>query len=134
MRQTVELIFKLFYDATMQLSGTLFVTSNMYIQMHLQAYSENNDYVLRAVAMKLKMKYIKYWENLDAVNKMLFVALIVDPRTKLGFWFKDVLNAEQSTNMTIKLRNNLNKLYDHYNIKESSSQVKMVVNCYKVPQ
>jgi hypothetical protein len=79
MRQTVELIFKLFYDATIQLSGYLFETSNMHIQMHLQAYSENDDYVLRAIVMKIKTKYIKYWENLDVVNMMLFVALILDP-------------------------------------------------------
>jgi hypothetical protein len=41
----------------------------------------------------------------------------------LGFWFKGVLNAKQSTNMTMKLRNHLNKLYDYYNVEESSLQV-----------
>jgi hypothetical protein len=56
----------------------------------------------------------------------MFVAVILDPQTKLGsleFWFKDVPNAEQCTNMLKKLRHHLQKLYDHYNVRESSSQV-----------
>jgi hypothetical protein len=51
---------KFFYDATMRLSGSLYVTSNMYfqeicgIQAHLQAYSESGDYVLSAMMEKMK--------------------------------------------------------------------------------
>jgi hypothetical protein len=30
------------------------------------------------------LKYKKYWEELDKVNVLLFVAIILDPRTKLG--------------------------------------------------
>jgi hypothetical protein len=29
------------------------------------------------------MKYNKYWRDLDRVNLMLFVAVVLDPRTKL---------------------------------------------------
>jgi len=123
---------KLFYDAIMGLSGSLYVTSNMYvqeiysIQMHLQEYRESGDYVLSAIAEKMMMKYNKYWGDLDRVNLLMFVAVILDPRTKLGaleFWFKDVLSVEQCTNMMKKLRHHLQKLYDHFNVGESSSQV-----------
>jgi hypothetical protein len=72
-------------------------------------------------------KYNKYWEDLDRVNLLMFVAVILDLRTKLGsleFWFKDVLSVEQCTNMMKKMRHHLQKLYDHYNIEDSSSQVK----------
>jgi hypothetical protein len=50
--------WNLFYDVTMQLSDSLYVTSNMYfqeicgIQAHLQAFSESDDYVLSAMAEK----------------------------------------------------------------------------------
>jgi hypothetical protein len=32
----------------------------------------------------MMLKYKKYWEELDKVNVLLFVAIILDPRTKLG--------------------------------------------------
>jgi hypothetical protein len=57
---------RLFYDATMRLSRSLYVTSNVYfqeicgIQMHLQAYSENGDYVLTVMLEKMMTKYNKY--------------------------------------------------------------------------
>jgi hypothetical protein len=56
----------------------------------------------------------------------MFVAVILDPRTKLGsleFWFKDVLNEEQCTNIVKKLMHYLKKLYDHFDAGETSSQV-----------
>jgi hypothetical protein len=40
----------------------------------------------------------------------------------LKFWFKDVLNEEQCTNMVKKLKHYLHKLYDHFD-GETSSQV-----------
>jgi len=56
----------------------------------------------------------------------MFVAVILNPRIKLGslkFWFKDVLNEEQCTNMVKKLMHYLQKLYDHFDARETSSQV-----------
>lgn len=70
-------------------------------------------------------KYNKYWGDLDKVNVLLFVAVMLDPRTKLGsleYCFKDVLSVEQCTDMMIKLKNYLKKLYDHFDVGESSSQ------------
>jgi hypothetical protein len=69
----------------MRLSGSLYVTSNMYfqeicgIQLHLQVYSESGDYVLSAMAEKMKTKYNKYRGNIDKVNLILFVAIVLDP-------------------------------------------------------
>jgi hypothetical protein len=57
---------KVFYDATLRLSGSLYVTSNMYfqeicgIQMHLDEYNENDDHVLSAMSEKMKTKFNKY--------------------------------------------------------------------------
>jgi hypothetical protein len=77
------------------------VTFNMYwqeicgIQMHIQSYCDRSDYVLSSMAERMMMKYNKYWGDLDKVNLFMFVAVILDPQTKLGslkFWFKDILN------------------------------------------
>lgn len=94
---------KLFHDMTIWLSGSLYVTYNMYfqeicgIQAHLHAFSESVNYVLSAMTEKMKMMYNKYWEDLDKVNLMLFVVVVLDPRTKLDssdYWFKEVLSIE----------------------------------------
>ncbi|XP_059431483.1 zinc finger BED domain-containing protein RICESLEEPER 2-like [Corylus avellana] len=126
---------KLFYDATIRILGSLYCTSNMYfqeicgIQMHLQEYIDNGDYVWSAMAEKMMTKYNKYWghlENNDRVNLMMFIAVILDPQTKLvslEYWFKDVLGVDRCNAMKKKLKSILHKLYDHYNSGESSSQV-----------
>jgi hypothetical protein len=68
----------------MRLSGSLYVTCNMYfqkicgIQMHLQAYSESGDYILSSMIEKMLTKYNKYWGDLDRVNVLMFVAVILD--------------------------------------------------------
>jgi hypothetical protein len=116
---------KLFYEATMRLSGSLYVTCNMYfqeicgIQMHLQAYNESYDYLSSSMAEKMMTKCNKYWGDLDRVNVLMFVAVILDPRIKMGsleYWFKDVLSNEPCTNMTKKLKHYLQKLYDHFDV------------------
>jgi hypothetical protein len=78
------------------------------------------------MAEKMKIKYKKYWGDLDLdrVNLMLFVAVVLDLRTKLDsldYWFKEVLSVEQATRMITKLRYHLDKLYDHYDNNGGSS-------------
>jgi hypothetical protein len=54
------------------------------IQLHLQEYCDSNDYILSSMAEKMMSKYNKYWGDLDRVNVLMFVAVILDPQTKLG--------------------------------------------------
>ena len=97
--------------------------------MHLQEYIDTGDYVLSAMAEKMMMKYNKYQGDLnnnDKVNLMMFVTVVLDLQTKLGsleYWFKDVLNVKKHNDMMKKLKFYLNKLYDHYNVGDGSSQV-----------
>jgi hypothetical protein len=73
----------------------------------------------------MMLKYKKYWGDLDKVNVLLFFAIIIDPRTKLGSlecWFNDILSVEQCNDMILKLKNHLQKLFDHFNTGESLSQ------------
>jgi hypothetical protein len=62
----IRIFLKLFYDATLRISGSLYCTSNIYfqeicsIQMHLQEYIDNGNYVLSSMVEKMMMKYNKY--------------------------------------------------------------------------
>jgi hypothetical protein len=77
----------------------LFVCDIKYVlPRNLWHPSESGDYVLSAMTEKIKTKYNKYWGDLDRVNLMLFVVVVLDPRTKLDsldYWFKEVLSVEQ---------------------------------------
>jgi hypothetical protein len=58
---------------------------------------------------------------------MIFVAVVLDPRTKLAsieFWFKEAFTFQQATNMTTRVKELIIKLYDQYNVGESSTQVR----------
>jgi hypothetical protein len=58
---------------------------------------------------------------------MIFVAVVLDPRTKLAsieFWFKKAFTFQQATNMTTRVKELIIKLYDQYNVGESSTQVR----------
>jgi hypothetical protein len=56
------------------------------------------------------LRYNKYWGNLDnndKVNLMMFVVVVLDPRTKLEsleYWFKDVLGTNKCDEIVTKLR------------------------------
>ncbi|GJX51477.1 zinc finger BED domain-containing protein RICESLEEPER 2-like protein [Tanacetum coccineum] len=39
----------------------------------------------RKIALSMKDKYNKYWNNLDNMNVLLYVALVLDPRNKLKY-------------------------------------------------
>jgi hypothetical protein len=54
---------------------------------------------------------------------LVFAAIILDPRTKLGSlecWFNDILGVEQCNDMILKLKNYLKKLFDHFDTGENS--------------
>ena len=56
-----------------------------------QLCNGKGDPLLKGMAKRMKLKYDKYWESVDRINLMLFVAIMVDLRYKLKyvkFWFK----------------------------------------------
>ncbi|XP_062152026.1 zinc finger BED domain-containing protein RICESLEEPER 1-like [Alnus glutinosa] len=69
------------------------------------------------MAIKVKMKYDKYWGDFEKINPLLFVASVLDPRYKmviLEFWFTSNVSEEKAKKITTKLKNALEQLYDHY--------------------
>jgi hypothetical protein len=49
------------------------------------------DPILSAMSMNMKFKYEKYLEDMDNINLLIYVAFILDPRSKmmvLEFWLE----------------------------------------------
>ncbi|XP_041999850.1 zinc finger BED domain-containing protein RICESLEEPER 2-like [Salvia splendens] len=80
---------RIFYEATNRISRSLCVTSNLFLheiyKVHalLKAFIEGDDFELSIMAKKMKEKFDKYWGNPRKMNKLIFMAVVVDPRYKL---------------------------------------------------
>ncbi|CAM0911113.1 unnamed protein product [Alopecurus aequalis] len=90
-----------FYDLTNKVSGTKYVTANTFfeeiaaVNYLLDEWSEHvicdDDAIFKNMAAKMKDKYEKYWGDPEKMNKYIFIAAILDPRTKESHFFKDLV-------------------------------------------
>ena len=92
---TLVKFLKIFYNATLRFSGSLYVTSNYFFNELVLIHSKlinlrkDGDYMVSSMAESMLKKFDKYW-NIEKVNFLLFVAVVLDPRYKLAyvtFWF-----------------------------------------------
>ncbi|XP_021593044.1 zinc finger BED domain-containing protein RICESLEEPER 2-like [Manihot esculenta] len=80
-----------FYELTLRISGSRCVTSNIFfdeissIDCLLQEWKSSNDLELSCMGEKMKLKFDKYWGDPDKMNKIIYIAVVVDPRYKLEF-------------------------------------------------
>jgi hypothetical protein len=114
---------KLFYEVTVRMSGSNVSTTNVYLEelakihSHLDKYSSSNDTLLKEIASRMKTKYDKYCGNLMIVNRLLFVAALLDPRNKmvvLNYWFKKVLGEAEGEVMSLNVKTTLERLFTEY--------------------
>jgi hypothetical protein len=86
-------------------------------------------YVSKMVKNMMAM-YKKYWGDQDTQNFLLYVAIVLDPRFKLKymrFCFGRLYDVEEGENFTIKVKNTLLRLFEHYmNINENVEVVHSV--------
>ena len=81
----------MFYDSTMRISSSSYVTSHMYMKemfgigKKIRQYSESSDVSIRSMAMRMKAKYDKYWGNPNGINILLLITIVLDPKSKLDF-------------------------------------------------
>ncbi|GAB2214002.1 hypothetical protein Droror1_Dr00018332 [Drosera rotundifolia] len=84
-------VLRLFFNMTNKLSDYHYVTSNIFynevVNMHdkLMKMCESKDERCRKMALNMKEKYDKYWENMDNINFLLCVVVVLDPRKKLSY-------------------------------------------------
>jgi len=114
---------KLFYTVTLKFSGSLYVTYNSFfyelISMHtsISQLCKNEDVYVSKMAKNMMAKYKKYWGDQDAQNFLLYVAVVLDPRFKLKyvrFYFGRLYDVEETENFTIKVKDTLLRLFEHY--------------------
>jgi hypothetical protein len=80
---------KPFYEVTLKFYSSTYVTANSYfiqlciIQKTLVDRCMSSNHILSGVSWDMKNKYEKYWETMDKINLLLYVAHVIDPCTKL---------------------------------------------------
>ncbi|WVZ50841.1 hypothetical protein U9M48_002055, partial [Paspalum notatum var. saurae] len=114
---------KIFYKVTMQICGSLYVTSSgffhEFVLMHskLDELAGHDDPLIAAMAACMKKKFGKYWEDKEDSNNLLFISLILDPRYKvkfLRFCFLGIYGATKQKVLIEKIESDLCRLFDWY--------------------
>jgi len=114
---------QVFYEVAVQISGSLYSTSNMYFSILQKVYNclieycDSDDILLSAMAIIMKMKYDKYWGDFEKINPLLFVTSMLDPLYKidiLEFWYMSNVGEKKAEKIVTKLKNVLDQLYNHY--------------------
>ncbi|XP_017613690.1 zinc finger BED domain-containing protein RICESLEEPER 1-like [Gossypium arboreum] len=112
-----------FYEVTLCISGTSYVTSNIFfdelseIDILLRDAQVNSNVDFNVMAIKMKEKYDKYWGDIDKMNLLMFVACVLDPRQKLKyleFALSEMSSFEKACGMMQKLKESLYELFDKY--------------------
>ncbi|XP_074337509.1 zinc finger BED domain-containing protein RICESLEEPER 2-like [Apium graveolens] len=82
---------RIFYDLTLKISGTSYVTSNIFLHEIYVVHSTLNDWTyganveMHAIGKEMLEKFEKYWESPAKMNNLLFITVVLDPRHKLQF-------------------------------------------------
>ncbi|KAJ0946383.1 putative HAT dimerization domain, ribonuclease H-like superfamily, hAT-like transposase, RNase-H [Helianthus annuus] len=115
---------KVFYEVTNRFSGSLYVTSSAYfhdmyfMHTHIDECIGNDDETLSHMAINMRLKYNKYWGDVEKMNPLLYIVVALDPRYKLSYvnWSLDDMypTGNLATNLKKKVEETLTKLYDFY--------------------
>ncbi|XP_012833299.1 PREDICTED: zinc finger BED domain-containing protein RICESLEEPER 2-like [Erythranthe guttata] len=119
---------KIFYDVTNLISGNKYVTSKLFfkelvaMRAGISKMCLSSDKEEREMAISMRTKYDKYWDNIDKFNLLLYVAVVLDPRDKmryLDFCLGQTYGAgsPKSKEVSERVRSVLNELFDHYKMK-----------------
>uniref|UniRef100_A0A1U7WSY9 Zinc finger BED domain-containing protein DAYSLEEPER-like n=1 Tax=Nicotiana sylvestris TaxID=4096 RepID=A0A1U7WSY9_NICSY len=80
-----------FHEITKKVSGSRYVTCNSHFEdvselyCHLKMCLVSEDEHLRKMAERMQEKFKKYWGEPEKMNKMIFIASVLDPRNKFEY-------------------------------------------------
>ncbi|RDX81411.1 putative mediator of RNA polymerase II transcription subunit 37c, partial [Mucuna pruriens] len=121
--QNIEFKGLLFYDAILRLSGSTYVTSNIYmfevfgIGRKIKQMCNSKNVSVSIMAENMKKKYDKYWGNPDHLNIFLLIALVLHPRYKLQFvhWLiNQNFGDGEALKLKDKVESSLRLLFEEY--------------------
>ncbi|KAL4309888.1 hypothetical protein GQ457_01G012950 [Hibiscus cannabinus] len=121
---TVFLPFlEIFYEVTLSFSGSRYVTGNNFVEeifdigYTINRYLDDSNLGIRSMASQMKMKFDKYWANVNNVNVLMFIALVLDPRHKLRYVEWIVRRSYDPSNSFVlcqRIKDTLTTLFDLY--------------------
>ncbi|KAK0597636.1 hypothetical protein LWI29_027138 [Acer saccharum] len=88
------------------------------IRNQLNSLTSERDPLVSKIAVSMQQKFDKYWGGLEKTNNLLIVAVVLDPRYKLGyvkFRFDSIYGVEESQSMISKVKGVLLDLDEWYN-------------------
>ncbi|XP_040965014.1 zinc finger BED domain-containing protein RICESLEEPER 2-like [Gossypium hirsutum] len=89
--QRIIKVLEPFYHLTLKVSGSLHVTSHSLFEVLTDVYclfdgwQDCGDLDIISMASKMREKYNKYWGEGNKINKLVYLAVIFDPRCKMSF-------------------------------------------------
>ncbi|KAM3217385.1 hypothetical protein P3L10_026828 [Capsicum annuum] len=128
--RNVVIFLKRFYDLTVKVSSALYVTSNVHFEDIVELYNylkeciENDDLALRKMAEKMKEMFVKYWGAPEKMNKLFFIASILDPhnnRVYVGDALVDMYGEERGSKIRDEVETYMKSLFQEYAKKFSNA-------------
>ncbi|WOL05490.1 zinc finger BED domain-containing protein RICESLEEPER 2-like [Canna indica] len=121
-RRTITMLW-LFYDTTIRVSGSLYVTSNIFwteisdLLSAILEWTRSDDSNVKGMGTKMKTKFDKYWENVDRMNKIIFFDVVLDPREKfmaMEVSFCDIYGENEGTELFERVKMSLYDIFKEY--------------------
>ncbi|KAH6779669.1 sucrose synthase 6 [Perilla frutescens var. hirtella] len=136
--KTIIEILVVFYELTLRVSGQLYVTSHLLyheidtVGNMLREWVESPNPAIKDMAVKMQAKYDKYWGDPTKMNKLVYLAVVIDPRYKFAFisyHFKEEFGDEEGSRLAFDVKSALQNLYEHYqSLHRPKAQTQSVVN------
>lgn len=128
-------LLQVFYEITLKVSGSLYVTSNTFaheissIHTILKEWQESDDIDVHSMGVRMKNKIDKYWGDPDKTNKLFYIAVVLDPRHKLDFvefMLVELHRTKNGTRAGKLVKETLLALYKNYKDNMDSNTSKML--------
>ncbi|XP_019198425.1 PREDICTED: zinc finger BED domain-containing protein RICESLEEPER 2-like [Ipomoea nil] len=116
-------LLKAFYDMTVRISGSLYVTSNTFfseisdLSCMLEAMVNSEHGTEKAMGTQMRNKFDKYWGDPEKMNSIIFFANILYPRDKEEYMphqFVQLYGEEKGKTCFTKVQSAMAALYDDY--------------------
>jgi hypothetical protein len=121
-----------FHKLTLRVSVTLRPTAHIFfhevadLNILLRSWCESSDPLRKDMAKRMLAKYNKYWGDYKSFNILIFVAVALDPRYKLGNYTKiatlEMFGKVKGELVWDEMTNTLTELFQDYGKKYSPSQ------------
>ncbi|XP_056691664.1 zinc finger BED domain-containing protein RICESLEEPER 2-like [Spinacia oleracea] len=129
-----------FYGLTNRVSGSLYVTSNLFfhelinVVVLLKELTSSDDPDMCLMACKMKEKYEKYWGDPEKINLMIFVVVVLDPRYKFDYveWMlTEIYDVITASVLARNVKDILSALFVEYRILPPTDVVREQVSSTK---